>query len=54
VQADTGSIEFGKGVHHVQHTPAKSIDGTDQQNVIATPHGILQHRVECGTLIPAL
>ena len=32
----------------------KPIDRPDHQNVIATPHRILEHRVECRTLIPTL
>ena len=53
IQADAGSIEFRQGIRHVEDAAPKPIDRPDHQNVIATPHRILQHRVECGTLIPA-
>jgi hypothetical protein len=38
----------------MEDAPAQPINGPDHQNVIVTPHRILQHRVECGTLIPPL
>jgi hypothetical protein len=36
----------------VEHAASKPVDGPDHQDIESSPHCILEHLVECGTLIP--
>jgi hypothetical protein len=42
-----------KAFRHVEDASAQPINRPDRENVIATPHGILQHHVERRPLFPA-
>jgi hypothetical protein len=54
VEGNAGSIEFGEGVCHVENAAPQSVDGPHHQDIKPSPHRVPEHRVECGTLIPAL
>jgi hypothetical protein len=54
VQPDTRRIEFGQGIRHMEDAAPKAVDRPYHQNVIATPHRVLQHCVECLPLIATL
>src|SRR5690349_12724040 len=54
VEGDTGSIQFGEGIGHVKNAPAEPVDRPDHQHIKAATNGVLEHLVECGTLISSL
>src|SRR6202795_1153170 len=38
IQADAGSVEFCRGIGHMEDASAQPINRPDHKNVIATPH----------------
>jgi hypothetical protein len=53
IEGDASSIEFRKGVGHVENTAPQSVDGPHHQDIELSSYRLLEHRVECWALIPA-